>query len=174
MPLDGTDPEFFGDPRLDKLGQIERLLINEWNWCKHRLRDEHGRYCLAGAMQAVEALQLLKPIILRAARDVGGRHYWRIESFNDHPYTTHADILAVLQRARENIIAGMIEANSSRLRARWALAFRTFGSDPRTGITSVTRASSRPPHDAHTRGVPAVGSENVTTSRVREICKIPR
>ena len=51
---------------------------------------------LAGAMQAVEARQVLEPVILRAAREIGRKYYWRIEFFNDDPRTTHADILRVL------------------------------------------------------------------------------
>src|SRR5215471_9134437 len=88
MPLDGTEFEAFGNGPLVKLGAVERLLINQNQWCKGRLRDKNGRFCLAGAMQAVEARQLLDPIILRAIREVGGKRYWRIESFNDYPSTT--------------------------------------------------------------------------------------
>jgi hypothetical protein len=149
MPLDGTDLQVLRDPRLEKLGEIERLLINERQWCKHRLRDEHGRYCLAGAMQEVEALQLLKPIILRAAREVGGKRYWRIESFNDHPRTTHADILRALRRAREDIIADMIESRPRRWYEWWARRSRASRSDLRTVIASGVRipeGSSAPRH----------------------------
>src|SRR5215472_5494331 len=111
MPLDGTELRGLENHPLAKLGEVERLLINEQRWCKGRLRDQDGRYCLVGAMQAVEARQILEPIILRAAREVGGKRYWRIESFNDNRHTTHADVLRVLRRARENIITGMIEGN---------------------------------------------------------------
>jgi hypothetical protein len=174
MPLDGTDLRVLGDPGLDKLGEVERLLINERRWCKGRLRDERGRYCLAGAMQAVEARQLLEPVVLRAVREVGGRRYWRIESFNDHPYTTHADILRVLQRARENIIAGMVEGRPRPWYARWAQAWRTFCSDPRTVIAAAERASKgKSPRRADTPRPAALGSENVETSPVCEICEMP-
>jgi hypothetical protein len=111
--------EVFGDGPLAKLGAVERLLITEQQWCKGRLRDKDGRFCLAGAMQAVEARGLLDPIILRAIREVGGKRYWRIESFNDHPSTTHADVLRVLRRARENVIAGVIEDNPRPWHKRW-------------------------------------------------------
>jgi hypothetical protein len=50
---------------------------------------------------------LQKPI-LQAAREVSGKRYWRIEFFNDDPRTTHADVLQVLRRTRENMIDGMI------------------------------------------------------------------
>ena len=101
MPLDGTEFGSSESNLLSKLGAVERLLISEQQWCKGRLRDKDGRLCLAGAMQAVEAPQLLNSIILRAAKDVSGKRYWRIESFNDKPDTTHEDVLRVLRRARE-------------------------------------------------------------------------
>jgi hypothetical protein len=174
MPLDGTDLRVLGDPRLDKLGEIERLLINERQWCKHRLRDEHGRYCLAGAMRAVQARQLLEPIILRAARKVGGRRYWRIESFNDHPSTTHADILRVLQQARGDIIAGMIESRPRPWYARWARRLPAARSSLRTVIASAARVpKGRSAHGADTATIPSLGSSN-EASPVREICEIPR
>ena len=114
MPLDGTELGVLKNHPLAKLGEVERLLINEQRWCKGRLRDQDGRYCLAGAMQAVEARQILEPIILRAAREVGGKRYWRIESFNDNRRTTHADVLRVLRRARQNIITDMIKTTRDR------------------------------------------------------------
>jgi len=131
MPLDGTEFEAFGNGPLAKLGAVESLLIDEKQWCKGKLRDKDGRYCLAGAVQAVEARQLLNPIILRAAREVSGKRYWRIESFNDHPGTTPADILRVLRRARENIIAGMSEGNPRPWHKRWVQSWRCWcGSVP--------------------------------------------
>ncbi len=32
-----------------------------------------------------------------------------IEAFNDHPQTAHGDVVAVLRRKRENIVAGQIK-----------------------------------------------------------------
>src|SRR5262249_13637002 len=64
--------------------------------------------------------------------EVSGKRYWRIEFFNDDPRTTHADVLEVLQRARENIIAGMIGENSARpWHQRWLEKLRALspGSD---------------------------------------------
>jgi hypothetical protein len=78
-------------------------------------------------MLAVNARQVLEPIILRAAREVGGKHYWRIEVFNDDPRTSHADILRVLSLARENIIANIIEGDQRRSgRQRLAQAVRAL------------------------------------------------
>jgi hypothetical protein len=114
MPFDGTELGFFENHPLAKLGAVEGLLSNKERWCKGKLRDSSGRHCLIGAMQAVEGRHALEPIILRAARKVGGKHYWRIEFFNDDPGTTHAHVLRVLRRAREDIIAGMVNADRQR------------------------------------------------------------
>ena len=126
MPLDGTDVGLFGNHPLAKLGAVESLLATEQQWCKGKLRDSRGRRCLLGAMQAVEARQVLEPIILRAAREVGGKCYWRIERFNDDPRTTHADILRALRLAREKIIAEMIGVERSPRRERFAKALRAL------------------------------------------------
>jgi hypothetical protein len=42
----------------------------------------------------------LQSAVLLAINEVTGRYYWRIESFNDHPDTDHAQVLEVLARAR--------------------------------------------------------------------------
>ena len=140
MPFDGTDPGLNTDYRFAKLADVGRLLATEQQWCKGRLRDSEGRHCLDGAMQAVEARQILEPIIMRAAREVGGKHYWRLEFFNDDPVTTHADILRVLRRARENIIAEMIEGDYTRsFGQRLAQALRAFRSGSLGGAWAALR-----------------------------------
>ncbi|MBO0737675.1 MAG: hypothetical protein J2P48_14070 [Alphaproteobacteria bacterium] len=68
---------------------------------------------------------MLQRVILHAAREVSGKRYWRIEFFNDDPHTTHADVLEVLHRARENIIAGMICEPQSWHR-RWVRGLRSL------------------------------------------------
>jgi hypothetical protein len=83
-------------------------------WCQGKMRDEQGRHCLAGAMEAAQARQTLETIILRAARQVEGKRYWGIEFFNDDPRTTHADVLRVLRRARDYIMDSMTEDNRRR------------------------------------------------------------
>lgn len=93
---------------LVKLAAAERLLAREDQWCKGALRDRQGRHCMLGALDAVGARHLLAPVVLRAAREVGGKRYWRIESFNDARGTTHADVLRVLRCAREKIIVEAI------------------------------------------------------------------
>ena len=119
MPLDSM--EFAENPLLVKLGRVERLLAAEQQWCKGKLRDAHGRHCLVGAIEAADAWEELPTIILRATREVSGKRYWRIESFNDDPNTTHRDVLLVLRRARQSIIAQMDEGfDSQPWYRRWA------------------------------------------------------
>lgn len=157
MPLDGTEFGSSESNLLSKLGAVERLLISEQQWCKGRLRDKDGRLCLAGAMQAVEAPQLLNSIILRAAKDVSGKRYWRIESFNDKPDTTHEDVLRVLRRARENIIAGIVEGDPGSRFERWAHALRNFCS----GRQSAISAARLTPFARQMPGAGAVPPEDV-------------
>jgi len=176
MPLDGTELGVLKNHPLAKLGEVERLLINEQRWCKGRLRDQDGRYCLAGAMQAVEARQILEPIILRAAREVGGKRYWRIESFNDNRHTTHADVLRVLRRARENIIAGMIEGNPHPWSKRWGQVLRIWRSERPTAISATSRlATNRTPFGAEMSAAPTLGAQKYQLSpailEVREMSR---
>ena len=172
MPLDGTELGVLKNHPLAKLGEVERLLINEQRWCKGRLRDQDGRYCLAGAMQAVEARQILEPIILRAAREVGGKRYWRIESFNDNRHTTHADVLRVLRRARENIMAGMIEGNSHK---RWAQMLRIWRSKRRTAISATSRsAADRMPFGTEMSAAPILRVQKKSSPAILAIREISR
>jgi len=130
MPFDGIDG--FDNHPMAKLGAVERMLATEQQWCKGRLRDAHGRHCLVGAIEAVGGRQLLQKPILQAAREVSGKRYWRIEFFNDDPRTTHADVLLVLRRTRENMIAGMLSSYDRQPRhQRWIRAF--FGLCSRCG-----------------------------------------
>ena len=98
MPLDGT--EMFENPILGKLWQVECMLATEDQWCKGRLHDRKGRHCLVGAMTEVNGRQDLTRPIIRAIKEISGRHYWRIELFNDDPSTNHQDVLRVLHRTR--------------------------------------------------------------------------
>ena len=125
MPFDGIDT--FEPHPLAKLGAVERLLATEQQWCKGRLRDAHGRHCLVGAIEAVDGRQMLQRVVMQAAREVSGKRYWRIEFFNDDPRTTHADVLQVLRRTRENMIDGMICSFDRQPRhRRWIRALRAL------------------------------------------------
>lgn len=112
MPLDGT--EMFENPILGKLWQVECMLATEDQWCKGRLHDRKGRHCLVGAMTEVNGRQDLTRPIIRAIKEISGKHYWRIESFNDDPSTNHQDVLRVLHRTRLILIAEIAEADEPR------------------------------------------------------------
>jgi len=149
MPFDGIDA--LDNHPIAKLGAVERMLATEQQWCKGRLRDAHGRHCLVGAIEAVGGRQVLQKPILQAAREVSGKRYWRIEFFNDDPRTTHADVLQVLRRTRENMIAGMIcSFDRQPWHRRWMGALRAVvspgGSDAQAiSPESTTRFSPKEP-----------------------------
>jgi hypothetical protein len=103
MPLDSTGYEGRIEA-LDKIDKVIDLLSDERSWCKRQLQTHDGRRCLLGAMMAVEATAVLKAPILVAIEQVTDCDYLRIELFNDHPKTTHAQVMAVLHQARENIV----------------------------------------------------------------------
>ena len=153
MPFDGI--ETIEAHPLAKLGAVERLLATEQQWCKGRLRDAHGRHCLVGAIEAVDGRQLLQKVILHAAREVSGKRYWRIEFFNDDPRTTHADVLAVLRHAREDIIAGMI-CKSQPWHRKWLEPFAPCGCQNRRTKLSLARSKPIFPAWPHSRLITAV------------------
>ena len=102
MPFDGTGYQRRVDA-LDKMDQVIQLLGDKRRWCKRRLETSDGRRCIVGALMAVDAVTVLKKPIQVAIEQVTGDYYVWIEAFNDHPKTTHAVVMSVLQRARENI-----------------------------------------------------------------------
>lgn len=104
MPFDGVG---FASPKsLEQIDAVIARLATPDKWCKGALRSHDGRYCIRGAVRAVGGAELLEPMILQAIGEVAGSRFGRIESFNDHPNTSHAQVLAVLERARGNIVAG--------------------------------------------------------------------
>ena len=105
MPFDGTGYERRIQV-LDKTDKVIALLSDPRRWCKNRLRSPDGRRCIVGALMDVDAeVELVAPILL-AIEQVTGRNYWWIQNFNDHPLTTHAEVVKVLWQARENIATG--------------------------------------------------------------------
>jgi len=102
MPFDGSGYEGRVQA-LDKMDRVIDLLSDPRHWCKKRLRTPDGRYCLLGAIRAEGLVNELVAPLLLAIEQVTG-HSWRIEEFSDHPLTTHAVVLKVLGRARENIL----------------------------------------------------------------------
>ena len=133
MPLDGS--ELFANPTLAKLWEVECLLATEDQWCKSRLHDRKGRHCLVGAISEVNARQELTRPLIRAIKEVSGKHYWRIESYNDDPNTSHQDVLRVLYRARLLVIEDIARANEPK---PWHMKIREFMNE----IFSVTCAHS--------------------------------
>src|SRR5215471_10199619 len=104
MPFDGAG--FAGGDRLRKIDQVIDLLASPDKWCKAAYRTPDGRFCIRGAMRAIEGGEPLKPIVLQAICDVTDRRYLQIESFNDYPYTQYAEVLRVLHRARQLVVNG--------------------------------------------------------------------
>jgi len=166
MPFDGTESGLPENHPLSRLGAVERLLATEEQWCKGTLRSSDGRHCLVGAMQAAEA-RMLEPIILQAAREVGRKHYWRLELFNDDPRTTHAQVLRVLQRAREHIIVGIIEADHrAPWKQRFAKALRALCAGRLADASAALRCGSGGRSAREPRAAPSPGGRPVA----REIC----
>ncbi len=124
MPFDGQESEYNIRQcllaRLDEgIVRVRALLDREDRWCKGALHTSDGRHCLIGAMEATQAERLLRPAILCAIGEHTGRYYLRIECFNDKKSTTHADVIAVLDRAARNIRAGMPFGAPVSAKARW-------------------------------------------------------
>jgi hypothetical protein len=105
MPFDGVD--FISNESVGKIDDVMYMLRTPDKWCKGALRSHDGRYCIRGAVRAVDAAEVLEPRILEAIGQVAGKRFRRIESFNDHPNTSHEAVMAVLERARDNVIAGL-------------------------------------------------------------------
>jgi hypothetical protein len=103
MPFDGLT--YRRSEALSKLDAVIDLLATEDRWCKGALKNLMGQRCLMGAMQEAHAL-ILKPYVLSAIRDVTGKNYHTVESFNDRRTTTHALVLDVLQHARHDVETG--------------------------------------------------------------------
>ena len=114
MPFDGVG--FVVDESVQKLDAVIDLLGTPDRWCKGALRSHDGRYCIRGAIRAVNGAELLEPAILQAIGQVAGRRFRRIEAFNDHPNTSHDQVVAVLSRARRNIEVGPTQSAATRLR----------------------------------------------------------
>jgi hypothetical protein len=106
MPFDGL--QFVDQESLDKIERVIDIISTPAKWCKGSERNRAGQYCIRGAMIAAGALDRLEPVVLQSIHEVAGRHFRRIEEFNDHPRTTHCQVIEVLDRARAKIIEGKI------------------------------------------------------------------
>ena len=114
MPFDGVG--FVVDESAQKLDAVIDLLGTPDRWCKGALRSHDGRYCIRGAIRAVNGAELLEPAILQAIGQVAGRRFRRVEAFNNHPNTTHDQVVGVLTRARHNIDAASAPGAATGLR----------------------------------------------------------
>src|SRR5882672_5678615 len=103
----------------------------------------------------------------------GGKRYWRIESFNDHLSTTHADVLRVLRRARENVIAGMIEGNPRPWHELWLQTLRCLCSERWSAISVPPRSTTDLPR-SNASATPLIGSQSEPSSPLREIREVAR
>lgn len=125
MPFDGVGLP--ADDKLYKIDAVIELLANPERWCKGALTSHNGRHCIRGAMIAANAIDLEAPV-LAAIREVAGKRFRRIESFNDHPATEHAQMLQVLARTRDNIMAGRLGAGLPAKPAGLRARIGSFGS----------------------------------------------
>jgi hypothetical protein len=105
MPFDGVATPF---NFLTKFDQVIDLIEAPNRWIKHSYNTPWGGYCLKEALNVVGIAETFEPVILKAAEEVMEREFCCVESFNDHPLTTHGDVIAVLRRARENFLSGKI------------------------------------------------------------------
>jgi hypothetical protein len=105
MPFDGFETPFSYLPKLD---QVIDLIEAPNQWIKHTYRSPWGGYCLKEALNMVGVAEVFEPAILKVAARKAEREFCCIESFNDSPQTTHADVLAVLRTVRADIIGGKL------------------------------------------------------------------
>jgi hypothetical protein len=107
MPFDGREEQGRFEA-FEKIDRVIDLLATPDRWCKGALLTRDGRRCIVGAMQAANAVAVLRRPVLQAIREVTGASYRSIEFFNDSPATTHAMVLTVLSRARTAIAGGAV------------------------------------------------------------------
>jgi hypothetical protein len=119
MPFDGIAAPLGFIAKFDQV--IDRVSAPD-RWVKHRYRDPGDRQCLKEALNTAGLGELLEPVVLRAADKHMNRDFCCVESFNDNPLTTHADIVAVLYTVRAEMIAGRVElptAGEVKSQASW-------------------------------------------------------
>lgn len=124
MPFDGAGFAA-SDNRLSKIEDVIDLLATPDQWCQGTPRTPDGRFCILGALIAVNA-NSLRPVVLRAIHEVTGKDYRRIEAFNDHPDTNHRLVLRVLARARDNIVGEEVEVLSLPTLPTWRVRLQEW------------------------------------------------
>jgi hypothetical protein len=113
MPFDSA-PEIKEELRV--LDRMREILAMPDKWCKGNVRDGDA-VCVAGALYVADGSEPDAPLIVttlslaamkswgalvRTSRDDSGLFP---AEFNDDPRTTHSDILSLIDRAREKIVA---------------------------------------------------------------------
>ena len=148
MPFDGV--EFFADQYLQKIDAVIDLIGTADRWGKGSFRTPDGRYCLRGAIRALDTSEALGPVVLDAINQVTWRRYWHIERFNDSAWTNHELVLAVLIIARENIAAGRfviaprLTTRRTVFRRWWSRAAAWFDQSPKpVGATAFHTADDQ-------------------------------
>ena len=120
MPFDGVESPL---GYVEKFDQVIDLIEAPNQWIKHTYRSPWGGYCLKEALNMVGVADVFEPLILRTAEDVTERTHCCIESFNDAPQTTHADVITVLHRVRDDLISGKAQLpprSVAKQSARWS------------------------------------------------------
>jgi len=126
MPFDGKEYITRIDA-VQKIDQVIELLSSPDRWCKGALyRPSGGQRCILGAIQAVDAVAMLRVPVLHAIHQITGKNYQHIETFNDARSTTHPLVMQVLLRARGNLSEGVIGNRPMAVRAGWWSRLCTF------------------------------------------------
>jgi hypothetical protein len=107
MPFDGIGFSAANE-HLEKIDAVIDLIQTPERWAKGSFRTPDGRYCLRGAIKALDKSEVLTPSVIDAINQIASKKYYTIERFNDNPSTTHAMVLSALARARENIATGRL------------------------------------------------------------------
>ena len=119
MPFDGVATPF---NYLAKFDQVIDLIETPNHWIKHSYSTPWGGYCLKEALNVVGVAEIFEPVILKAAEELMGREFCCVESFNDHPLTTHSDVINALHRVREYVVAGDVRLSPTGLQPVFAAA----------------------------------------------------
>ena len=96
MPFDGKDFKIEPATVADVLIRARELIASPKRWCQGTEEDEEGRMCLRGAI--INSGHTDFSPILEARRLVERYTGGNITAFNDAPYRTHADVVAMLDR----------------------------------------------------------------------------
>ena len=124
MPLDGIGFAV-SDTHSNKIDDVIDLLATPDKWCKGMEKTADGRFCIRGALIALDAVNL-RPVILEAIHERVGKNYKLIEAFNDDFVTTHPMVLRVLMHARDNLIGQHAATHSSPRVLNWRVRLQEW------------------------------------------------